>query len=94
MQGAVRGPDGALHPQPGYKVGVVGADGKQEKNPDGSPKMVDLSTYGGTPTLNPNSPEAKAAQAKAQANGVPANEGVTASGDVPSRGVLPAGARP
>jgi hypothetical protein len=46
MKGVVRGADGALHPQPGYKVAVVGVDGKPEKNPDGSPKMVDLSTYG------------------------------------------------
>lgn len=94
MKGAVRGADGALHPQPGHMVAVVGADGKPERNPDGSPKMVDLSTYGKPPALNPDSPEAKAAQAQAQANGVPANEGITASGEVPSRGTLPAGSRP
>lgn len=90
MKGAVRGADGALHPLPGYKVAVVGADGQPEKNPDGSPKMVDLSTYGGPPPER-LSPEAAA---KAQANGVTESEGVTTSGDVPWRGVLPAGSRP
>jgi hypothetical protein len=85
-----RGPDGNFRFKEGVMLVVGGPDGQPQHNADGSLKMVSANAVD-PPTLDPNSAEAKAASAKARANGVPANVGVTASGDVPA---LPPGVVP
>lgn len=78
-----KGPDGNLHVKKGVTVGVVGADGRPEKNADGTDKRVLLSEPSDAPPqVSPA--DAQAAAAKAKANGLPPWAGVTASGDLPA----------